>query len=758
MIKVLKKHSLPLVLLFVSASFVFFFIPKPPLLVGISFSQAVYDKHHQLLRLTLSQDDKYRLFIPFKEIPKEMIAATLLQEDQYFYWHRGINPFATLKAIWQTYALKTRRIGASTITMQLARIRYQLNSKTISGKLLQMLYALRIELHYNKEQILEAYLNLAPYGGNVEGIGAGSLVYFEKPLQQLSLPEMLVLVVIPQNPVQRITNVEKLKESRNKLFMRWVVDHPKDSDKKAFFNLPLQMHKIKDLPYYAPQFVNAVLADISNQQHTVITTLDLRLQKMIEQASKHYMDRKRNQGVNNAAALLIDTRDMSIKALMGSANFFDAGMSGQIDGTAIKRSPGSTLKPFIYALALDQGLIHPNTVLKDVPHSFGTYNPENFDYDFMGPVKAKDALTLSRNIPAIYLADQLSHPNLYELLEKANISSLKSQRYYGLALVLGGAEVTMQELASLYVMLVNDGVWHPLRKLENEAILPGKHLLSPEASFLVLDMLQDKMVTTIPVSWKTGTSSGFRDAWAVGVFGPYVLMVWCGNFNNKSNPVLVGKTLAAPLLFELIEMLHRQAGPFVTIQKNVNQMNVTKIPVCKASGMLPTRYCKDTELSWFIPGKSPITTDTIYREIPIDIQSGLRTCHFDKNTHFEIYEFWSSDLLKVFKQAGIQRRVPPPYTSDCKMDNRGFVPQITSPVSAKNYVLRHHAEEGNIIPLTATVDADVHKLYWFVNENFVGFSSENAPFLWNAKIGFFTIRVVDDHGRSDAVDLKVKLI
>lgn len=754
MINVLRKHSLPLVLLFVSASLVFFFIPKPPLLEGVSFSRAVYDNQQHLLRLTLSQDDKYRLYVPLDNIAPNVIAATLLQEDQYFYWHMGVNPFATLKAMWQTYMVKTRRVGASTITMQLARIRYGLNSKTMTGKLLQMVYALRLELHYSKNQLLEAYFNLAPYGNNIEGMGAASLIYFAKPAAELSLPEALTLSVIPQNPIQRVSDFKKLEDSRKKLFIRWVAKHPNDKDKSGFMDLPLQLHKIKDLPFLAPQFVNSILAYTPQDKHEIVTTLDLHLQKIIEQGSHHYIEVKKNHGVNNVAVLLVDTRDMGIKALLGSADFYNRAISGQIDGSDIKRSPGSTLKPFIYGLALDQGLIHPNTVLKDVPRSFGTYNPENFDYDFMGPLKAKDALTLSRNIPAIYLADQLTHPNLYELLESATIKSLKSQHYYGLALVLGGAEVTMQELAGLYVMLANDGVWHPLRKKNDEPIAVGKHLLSPEASYLVLDMLKNADTSSMPVAWKTGTSSGFRDAWAVGVFGQYVLVVWFGNFNNHSNPVFVGKTLAAPLLFELIDRIKRETT-LTLIPKNPNAMNLTKVAVCKASGMLPTRYCKDTEMTWFIPGKSPIKTDTIYREIPVDKKTGLRVCQFNENTRFEIYEFWSTDLLRTFKQAGIQRKLPPDYAPQCNMDQNGFVPQITSPQLAKNYVLRSHALRGNIIPFTATVDADVRNIFWFVNENYVGSTPENKPYLWTAKPGQFTVRVVDDHGRSDAMDLVV---
>lgn len=758
MVKKFKKYSILLVLAFVSVfigiSGIFFSI-KPSLLQEISFSEAVYDDHSRLLRLTLSADDKYRYFSPLDKISPELISSTLLQEDQYFFRHPGFNPVATLKATWQTYVVKSRRIGASTITMQLARMRYGLYSKNMSGKLWQILYAIRLELHYSKKELLEAYLNLAPYGNNIEGIGAASLIYFAKPAEELSLPESLVLSVIPQNPVKSTANFSKLKESRDKLATRWLEKHPEDRSQENLLRLPIQLQPLKNLPFLAPHFVNSVLQEKPKKQ-AIVTTLDLKIQKIIEQVTKRYIDRKKYQGVYNASVMLVDTRDMSIKAYMGSADFFNPSIAGQIDGPAVKRSPGSALKPFIYGLALDQGLIHPNTVLKDVPRSFGTYNPENFDYEFVGPVKAKDALVLSRNIPAIYLAEQLKQPSLYEFLKEGYVQLAKSENYYGLALVLGGAELSMQELASLYAMLVNDGIWHELRWQTKAPLKSGTRLLSPEASFLVLDMLKDSEHDHIPVSWKTGTSSGFRDAWSVGAFGPYVMVVWLGNFNNRSNPAFVGKSLAAPLMFELIQALDSESGPLMPIYKNPNNLHLAKVKVCKASGMLPTRYCQDTEITWFIPGRSPIKTDTIFREIAIDKKTGLRTCEINANTTFKIYEFWSSDLLRIFKQAGIQRRIPPAFMSSCHSDATGFAPQITSPRQTNNYVIRNYALQGNKVPLTATVDADVKKIYWFINESFLGEIQPEQAYLLSAKPGKYIVRVVDDHGRSDAIDLVVK--
>ncbi len=729
------------------------------------FSTAVYGNQHQLLRLTLNQEDKYRLFAPLSKISPELISATLLQEDQYFWQHYGINPVAMLKAAWETYVVHARRVGASTITMQVARLRFGLHSKTLSGKLLQVMRAIQLERHYTKAQILEAYLNLAPYGNNIEGVGAASLIYFNKPASEITLPEALALSVIPQNPTKRTPRNEKLSDIRKKLFMRWMQAHPEDRTKQALIDLPLEMGSIQRLPYRVPHLVNRILNDGQVKSQAVETTIDVQLQAILERTIRQYIQRKKILGAYNAAALLVDVRDMSIKGSVGSVDFFNRDIQGQINGTDIKRSPGSTLKPFIYGLALDQGLIHPNTVLKDVPHRFGNYNPENFDYDFMGPVKARDALVLSRNIPAIDLASQLAHPNLYQLLETAQVSHLKPESYYGLALTLGGAELTMHELVSLYAMLVNDGIWHALRQRQDEPLDSGKRLLSPEASFLVLDMLKETprpdvaLPNGLSVSWKTGTSSGYRDAWSVGSFGPYVLAVWIGNFNNKGNPAFVGKQIAAPLWFELIDAIHQERRPLPALEKYPGLLHLEKVDVCKASGMLPTRFCHDTEPTWFIPGKSPIKSDTIFREVAIDSQTGLRTCHIDAYTRFEVYEFWPTDLLKIFKQAGIQRRTPPPYMPGCSMTGLVAVsPSITSPQTELRYIVRANPSIKTPIPLTAVVDGDVRTLYWFMNESYLGKTRPDEPFLWNAKAGKYVVRVVDDHGLADARDLDVQLV
>lgn len=279
-------------LLSAALALAYYCLPKPPLLQGIPFSTAVWDENGHLLRLSLSRDEKYRLYLPLSDISPQLIEATLLQEDQYFYQHPGLNPVAMLKAGWQTYVIRSRRQGASTITMQLARIRFNVNSKKWTGKLLQMIRAIQLERHYSKQQILEAYLNLAPYGGNIEGIGAASQIYFNHSANQLGLPEALTLSVIPQNPGKRTPKNQQLKGIRNKLFNRWLQIHPEDKRYENAMALPLAMKTIRDLPFAAPHFVNSLLASNGGQQQ-IHTTLDLKLQSLVERITQRYLQRKK---------------------------------------------------------------------------------------------------------------------------------------------------------------------------------------------------------------------------------------------------------------------------------------------------------------------------------------------------------------------------------------------------------------------------------------------------------------------------------
>jgi penicillin-binding protein 1C len=740
--------------------------PKPMLVNKTDFSQAVFDRDGHLLRLTLSSDEKYRLWMPLSEMPPAMIEATMLQEDAYFRWHCGVNPLSLLRAIRTTYFGGARRVGGSTITMQLARNRFGIDSRSIRGKLRQIFRAIELERFYSKDQILEAYLNVAPYGGNVEGVGAASFVYFHEPPMRLSVAQALTLAVIPQSPRMRNPSrrggQEPLDRARQRLGALWAKNYdPAFTGANAIFTVRTWTRS--ELPNRAPHLVNRVLA--VSDAGRIHTTLDAGLQNLIELQLRSFTERSRNLGIHNGAVMLLDYRTMQVKAYAGSANYFDNQIDGQVNGLLGRRSPGSALKPFIYALAIDEGLIHPRTMLKDTAVRIAAYNPENYDHDFLGPIDATSALVRSRNVPAIEVANMLRPPGLYGFLKKAGIRNLHEESFYGLALALGGAEVSMEELTGLYAMLANGGELRPLTLTTNPPTAAASHLrmLSPEASFAVLDMLRsnprpsDDFTTSqvpqaVAIPWKTGTSFGLRDAWAVGVVGHYVLGVWIGNFDGTPNANFIGREAAGPLFFQIVDALRARGGLSEAIVRG--HLNLKKIRVCALSGQLPGPYCDHFTDTLFIPGKSPIATCSIHRAVRIDSASGFRACPGSADaTTTRVYEFWPSDLLKLFRGAGLARTIPPPFDPSCRKFTAGMAPTISSP--SRGIIYTTTANRAAEIPFAAVTDADSRIVYWFVDDQLVGTSSSGESLMWKARPGSYLVRAIDQQGRAVAEELKV---
>jgi penicillin-binding protein 1C len=700
-------------------------------------------------------------------MPEALLGATLLQEDAWFRFHPGVNPVSLVRAFWAAYVSRTRREGGSTITMQLARMRFGIDSRCVRGKLEQIWRALELERSYSKNEILEAYLNLVPYGGNVEGVGAASLVYFGKEPSRLSLPEALTLAVIPQNPSVRRpigpTTGSALADARSRLFERWTRRHGRVAVSPDA--LAVTANRRPDLPFLAPHFVDEALK-LDTRSSRITTSLDLELQNVLERALARFVERNRKLGMENGTVLLVDYRTMEVRGYVGSAGHSNESIAGQVNGLRGKRSPGSALKPFIYALAIDEGLIHPQTVLKDTSLRISAYNPENFDRDFVGPIDATDALVRSRNVPAIELADRLESPGLYGFLKQAGVAQLREESFYGLALALGGVELTMEEVGELYAMLANGGIERPF--VTRTDVQPEStsvtRLLSPEASFAVLEMLRTNprpsedsdsasLTRGAAVPWKTGTSYGFRDAWAVGIVGPYVLGVWIGNFDGHPNPNFIGRGAAGPLFFSTVDAL-RARGPLIESIVH-DRLNLRKVKVCALSGDLPGLHCNHLKETWFIPGKSPIRTCAVHREVRIDRMSGFRACRGEtEGTEREVFEFWPSDLLRLFLTSGIPRRVAPPFSPGCRSVVRGGAPpSISSPARGLDYTL--HAEDRREIPFTAVTDADSRLVYWFVDNRLVGTSRPGEALFWKARPGNFIVRAVDDQGRSVAENVTV---
>ena len=776
----------------------FILTPKPIILLPGVYSSAgessvFYDKKGELLRVMLANDQRYRVNIAPEDLPQALIDWTLLYEDKHFFEHIGVDLQSLIRAFWETYVIKDRRVGGSTISMQVARLSQGISSRYILGKIWQIYWALCIEYHYSKEEILAAYFNMAPYGGNIEGIVAASLIYFHKPVEKLSHAELMSLVVIPQNPVKRNPSSDrgllKINKARLRLFNLYVDSAMASKEDENLLSqelsLPLRFYNRRQIPFLIPHASRYITYQNPFLSGEVITTIDKSIHTKAKRRLTEYIQASQKLGIDNAASLIIDHQTMEVLSWNGSADFFNDEIQGQVDGVISKRSPGSALKPFVYGLAIDQGVIHPQTLVKDLPKQYAAYSPENFDARFLGPISAGESLRLSRNVPAVWLQSQLQTPDFHQFLMKAQIKGLKDQSHYGLALSLGAGEVTMLELAQLYGILANKGEFRSIQLLstnnelneikELKSSMKRPVLLTPEASVLTLHMLSSnphpnknlllnhKTGTPLMIPWKTGTSYAFRDAWAVAIAGPYAVLVWVGRFDGSSNPNVIGRKTAGNLLFSILRDLYTENPwqPWET-KNQAQALNLKKVTLCSITGELPSPYCPETEESWFIPGVSPIKRMNIFRALPIDNITGERQCWYDpKRSRLEVFEFWPSDIQKQFRLAGLNRRLPPPLNQDCHFHDKVLharAPVIESPLATLTYTVRINSPSESPVPFKAIVDGDVEYVDWFLNDRYLGRKPHQDTYFWDAKPGEYWVRVVDDKGLTAQKKIKVMSI
>ena len=502
----------------------------------------------------------------------------------------------------------------------------------------------------------------------------------------------------------------------------------------------------------APHHVRRVLKETSGR--VVTTTLERDLQNAIQKLAVRYLQTQSRLDLRNAVVELYDWQKMELVAQIGSASFDDATIHGQVDGTRARRSPGSTLKPFVYALAMQEGLVHPDSIVLDAPRAFSGYNPENSDREFAGPLRASDALARSRNVPAVELTQKLRHPGLYDFLQSAGLGFPRPGAWYGLALPLGGAEVRMEDLVRLYAMLANHGV------------MGDRRLLSPEAAFLTLEMLgrvppPEGYALRAPVYWKTGTSHGYHDAWSVGVCGPYVLAVWAGNFDGRANPALMGRTAAAPLFFQILETLENSGRLPSVPHLPPPGANLRQVELCAESGQLPEAHCRHHIQGWFIPGVSPITTCAVHQDVIIDQATGLRLLADDgsRSVRREVFEFWPQDIEKLFAKAGLPRRRPPPFLPgqiDLSVGNGSF--KILSPRPGAVFTRRANVTDKSELALRASGSSDTRRVFWFDGAQFLGSCSADQSLRWLPSAGAHQLTAMDQDGRKAEAQIRVEVI
>ena len=741
----MKKSLLVLIgiLIFFTAKPLSFFLPSKLLLDSISFSRIVYDRRGAVLRITTSSDDKFRVWTPLDKISPELINLTLQKEDKFFYYHPGVQPVSLLRAFLKNFIYETSQ-GASTITMQLARMRFNLKTRTIWGKVTQCLIALGLESVFSKQQILEAYLNLAPYGSNLEGIGAASLLLFGKHPKDLTELESKILTFLPQSPSKR----NLLSASGRQAMINLIERQFPGFDSKKAKALIVEVSKRRKA-FLAPHFTFLVLK--KTRETNVKTTLELRYQSLLQDIVQNFVAKNRSYGIENAAVILADRLTLSVLGYVGSANFWDVSISGQVDGTLALRSPGSTLKPFIYALAMERGFIHPKSVLFDGPILEASYNPSNFDKAYSGAITVDQALIRSKNVPAVFVLTKLSLDSFVNFLKPLNFK-FKEERDPGLSIAIGGTETSLQNLIELYGVLANDGLYRPLKFLVNEKTNSKNSGISREVAFLITQILQanlpPKTVPTanffsrsFPVAWKSGTSNGLRDAWAIGYFRQFILAVWVGRFKNSPNSFFVGRDMAGSLFFEIVDALAPEVQPET---KKASNYKTKVIEVCSSSGNIATQDCPHKTKTWVIPGKTLLkpchqhqAKTEQFTALKLSSKDfGEKTIEFDNLRK----HFW-------FEKAGGRGNLD--LIVEGALSSSPLV--IISPSANLNYVLSDQAE----IPLLAS-NLGGSKIFWYVNNSFIGVQLGWHPVFWKAYPGYHQIVAIDEFQNFALVNILVK--
>ena len=561
-------------------------------------AKILLDKNGNIINMKLSSDGIWRFHE--QSFPNSLKQCVVLFEDRYFYYHFGVNFASIFRAFFHNLR-SDNRIGASTITMQVARM-LEPSDRSYKNKIREIFRAFQLEIHFSKDEILNLYLNLAPYGGNIEGAKAASFFYFGKELNELSYAQAALLSTIPKNPnknrLDRVSNINALKNRVIKMLYKANL-----IDLSAFKRA--QAEPFKNVRIRA--VVNASdYANIAFKNQISKASLDLNLQKDMLKILKDAMFSLKAKNANNAAAVVIDNKKMSVVAFIGSHD--ERARDGKNSALNMKRNTGSTLKPFIYSLALDSGLITPNSQLIDTQIYVNEYVPKNFSNDFLGLISAKDALNFSLNIPVINLDLKLKDNSLYELLEKVNLVD-ENKEFYGSSIVLGSAEMSLLDLAHLYTIYANGGVYRPLEfagknyKNEDKNIT----LISPQSAYLTAKMMSEASRSYLKNAWqyaqntpkiafKTGTSANSRDLYAIGVDEDYTIAVWVGNFNAEKTDKLTGLNDVSKIVFDMFKLIAQK--------RNLSFMSepegIEKVPTCLDAFSYET--CKKTALDDRIVG------------------------------------------------------------------------------------------------------------------------------------------------------------
>jgi penicillin-binding protein 1C len=557
-----------------------------PLAQAGEVSTTIVDRNGKLLRAYAMADGRWRLPVDARSgVDPTYLTLLLAYEDRRFRSHAGVDPLALSRAAFQFLTRGHIVSGGSTITMQLARLMEPRRERSVYSKVRQIVRALEIERQMSKDQILNLYLMMAPYGGNLEGVRAASIAYFGKEPKRLSLAETALLVALPQSPETRRLDryPGAARVARDRVLDRMVEEGVISEEDAASAKAVSVPRLRKPMPILAPHSADQAMATVRDAS-VIALTLDFGLQKNLEALAR---DRAAALGQNISVAILaVDNASADVLARVGSPDYFDERRAGQVDMTRAVRSPGSTLKPFIYGLAFEDGFVHPESLIDDRPIRFGSYAPENFDMTFQGTVPVRKALQMSLNVPAVALLDRVGASRLSSRLKQAGANLvLPKDEAPGLAMGLGGVGISLQDLVQLYSGLARLGNTRPLREIVSQRDDAGDtlRLMDQTAAWQVGNVLlgTPPPENGVPnrIAFKTGTSYGYRDAWSVGFDGRITIGVWVGRPDGAPAPGIVGRTAAAPILFDAFARTGKLPAPLPKPPKGTLVASNAKLPL-----------------------------------------------------------------------------------------------------------------------------------------------------------------------------------
>ncbi|HUL59089.1 MAG TPA: penicillin-binding protein 1C [Anaeromyxobacteraceae bacterium] len=725
----------------------------------------------------VAPDGRWRPEVRLREIDPAYLRALLRLEDRRFRWHPGVDPVAVLRAAAGNLAAGRRVSGASTLTMQLVRV-LEPRPRTLRSKAIEALRALQLELRLSKDRILAAYLQFVPFGGNVEGVEAASLAFFGHRPTALSAAEIATLLAVPQDPNRRAPapgHGALLGRARDAVAQRLAAlgalprgGGPAASDGALLAEIAATPvpPALRAFPRAAPHAA-AWLRQLAPGEARIRTTLDAGAQRLAERVLQGAAPELRNQGIWNGAAVVVDHAAGEVRALVGNFDFRDGEHGGQVVAFAAPRSPGSTLKPFVYAMAIERGLAGPRTLVADVPAAYGGWSPKNFDGHFDGLVALDDALARSLNVPFVALLREVGVEPFLGALRGMGVRSLDPRPgHYGLSAAIGGVELSPLELAGLYATLARGGTWEELRVRPGPPRPEPARAIAAGAAWLAADALAKRDRPDFPsrraltgapahVRWKTGTSFGHRDAWSAG-FGPrHTAVVWLGNVDGTPSRALVGGEVAAPLLFDLLEGLaDRAPAP----SASVPPPDLVWVEVCALSGRPATPACPHRSAVPALRSAVPTEPCPFHRLVDVDLATGRALapgCRDGRRFEPRPYVVWPASVRRWLRDADRTLPEPPALADGCARGGRRRAPQIVSPAPGQVALLVPGVDAARQeIPLEA--DAGEGRLSWFVDGEFLGEAAPEARLWWTPRPGRHELVVTDDAGLSARRALEVR--